>query len=289
MQNFVGSSDPGIRLAGISIGEVWDPASRYKLGAIVLDRAGFWLAVNPNHNSRPISGNADWTLVGGTPYVDVVFDPVALTTAPFFSSPFSNPGAVLVPAPGAGFTLYSPRIYTTVTDGEAWGNSAAAQVFYGDPTDGNEVFPNTTSDQLNATDLTATPAETMMVGTDLASGGLLTTPIANKPIVIQSQTDLIASGPPIGTRSLIVRTYYTIIPTTGFSLSAFFSVSAVNQGTKTLTVSGDATSVTTFSIVGSTGNNQTFTKVSATFDTDHTDIVVVQSIPSATADGWVRK
>jgi hypothetical protein len=71
------------------------------------------------------------------------------------------------------------------------------------------------------------------------------------------------------------------------------AIIAVNQGTKTFRVAGDKTRefVTRedFSyqvyIVGSTGNDGQYTTVSATFDTDHTDIVVAEDIPDSTADG----
>lgn len=68
-----------------------------------------------------------------------------------------------------------------------------------------------------------------------------------------------------------------------------FAVTVVNQGTKTFTVAGDQTlrflAAATIRVTGSTGNDGLYTIVSSTFSVDHTDIVVVQAIPSATADG----
>jgi len=69
----------------------------------------------------------------------------------------------------------------------------------------------------------------------------------------------------------------------------FFTITVIDQLTKTITVTGNASAVTgTIAIVGSTANDRTYNVVSATFTTDHTDIVVLQSIPDATADGQVQ-
>ena len=77
----------------------------------------------------------------------------------------------------------------------------------------------------------------------------------------------------------------------GWSVTTNFAtlpITGVNQGTKTFTVAGNATSnfpVTShFTVSGSTGNDGTYTVVSATF-TSSTAIVVVESIPNATVDG----
>ena len=69
------------------------------------------------------------------------------------------------------------------------------------------------------------------------------------------------------------------------------NINAVNQGTKTFTVTGDASALVngnTFTVTGSTGNNGTYTVVSATYSSPNTAIVVSQSIPSATADGQIN-
>lgn len=69
-----------------------------------------------------------------------------------------------------------------------------------------------------------------------------------------------------------------------------FEITGINQGTKTITVDGDASAIPlndTLRIYRSTGNDNTFTVVTATFATDHTDIVVVEALPSAVADGYL--
>ena len=119
--------------------------------------------------------------------------------------------------------------------------------------------------------------------------------VTNAPLVMfaPSGGGYLDSG--IGSRSLRLRITYQIIPLTqlvSFS-NTFFRVSAVDQGTKTFTVADPyeqavAALGDTFAVAGSTGNDETYTKVSAAFDTDHTDIVVAEAIPDSTADGWVK-
>src|SRR6266540_3542634 len=83
----------------------WDATVPYVAGNVVFDRGGWWLrtALNPGTtNSRPISGTTDWTLVAGTPYVDVTLDPVALTSSLFQNNSDTTSGIVVIPAPGVG-------------------------------------------------------------------------------------------------------------------------------------------------------------------------------------------
>lgn len=68
-----------------------------------------------------------------------------------------------------------------------------------------------------------------------------------------------------------------------------FAITGVNTGTKTFTVAGDHDDITGYiGVIGSTGNDRCYTVVSATFDTDHTDIVVTEDIASAVVDGGIR-
>lgn len=67
-----------------------------------------------------------------------------------------------------------------------------------------------------------------------------------------------------------------------------FTITAVNQGTKTFTVLGDAHSPTgSIVVAASTGNDGTYTIVSTNFAAGHTTIVVSEAIPSATANGYM--
>jgi len=81
-----------------------------------------------------------------------------------------------------------------------------------------------------------------------------------------------------------------IVANTPAAVGTYYLISALNQGTKTFTVAGDAhTLAGSISVVGSTANDGTYTIVSATFSVDHTDIVVAEAIPDTTADGWVKQ
>lgn len=65
-------------------------------------------------------------------------------------------------------------------------------------------------------------------------------------------------------------------------------ITGVDQVAKTFTVAGNRTARYVAGPCGvrvSTGNDDTYTVVSATFDTDHTDVVVSEAIPDATVDG----
>jgi len=71
------------------------------------------------------------------------------------------------------------------------------------------------------------------------------------------------------------------------------AIDGVNQGTKTFTINNaDFTSVfrdgEEFTILNSTGNDGVYTIVSTTLNGSDTDIVVVETIPSAVADGQLK-
>jgi hypothetical protein len=70
-----------------------------------------------------------------------------------------------------------------------------------------------------------------------------------------------------------------------------FNIIAVNPATKTFTVTGDHTTVFTsgvvFQVQSSTSNDGIYTTVSSTLNATDTDIVVVEIIPTATADGTI--
>jgi hypothetical protein len=71
--------------------------------------------------------------------------------------------------------------------------------------------------------------------------------------------------------------------------STEYAITAVNKTGKTFTIDGDHSSIAGYiGVLGSTGNDRVYTVVSATFDTNHTDIVVSEAIADATADGALR-
>lgn len=70
-----------------------------------------------------------------------------------------------------------------------------------------------------------------------------------------------------------------------------YAINAVNQGTKTFStldnVPDEFVADDTFAVSGSTGNDGTYTVVSATWTGAQTDIVVAEAIPNAVADGGI--
>ncbi len=67
-----------------------------------------------------------------------------------------------------------------------------------------------------------------------------------------------------------------------------YAIVGVNQGTKTFTLQGetDFFPADTLQVYGSTGNDGDYTVASVTVNGGNTDIVVVEAIPTATADGY---
>ncbi|KPL08315.1 hypothetical protein AMJ86_01170, partial [bacterium SM23_57] len=70
-----------------------------------------------------------------------------------------------------------------------------------------------------------------------------------------------------------------------------YAISAVNQGTKTFStldnVPDEFAADDKFTVTGSTGNDGTYTVVSATWTGAQTDIIVAEAIPSPVADGAI--
>lgn len=91
-----------------------------------------------------------------------------------------------------------------------------------------------------------------------------------------------ASGP----GSSVTRKFEIAFDTPGLTYQ-WFAVTGVNQGTKKFTIAGDHVAVVgpILVVVGSSGNDQTYTVASVVLDTGNTVIEVVQAIPDATADG----
>lgn len=269
---------------------LWNDTATFKAGALVIDRGGIWSANGVSTNSRPISGNANWTLVGGTPYVEYEITPPELTTVPFYDPNAEGDGYDVIPAPGANLTVLPLLQTASVSDGDAWGTDANILLQWGTPLEPQSVpmqsadlIPPFSQDLSNIGRAVFVSINADSTQYSLPPGSV------NKKLTVYSGDD-ITNGGTFGTRSVTVRIYYTIVPSAASSAHVFYHVTDVNQGTKTFTVNGDAHTLSgSISVVGSTGNDGTYTIVTATFVTDHTDIIVVQAIPSATADGWVKQ
>lgn len=77
-----------------------------------------------------------------------------------------------------------------------------------------------------------------------------------------------------------------------YTISGGFTITALNQGTKTFTISGDKSGTfkvgDTFTILGSTGNDATYTVTAISYSNPNTLITVNEAIPSVTANGKIR-
>jgi hypothetical protein len=190
----------------------------------------------------------------------------------------------VVPAPGAGYALFPV--------------AAVAQY---DP--GTVAFANNTGVSLNSGATTVLSSTTMgfdalseVISTLAGAGSLLT---ANTALTVVAG-DVVGALGVIATSTLfaagdlfIPGDTATVDDGTGglitvSTVTNSFAVSAVDQGGKTFTVVGDASAIAgadSLTVYRSTGNDGTYTAVSAVFAAGHTVVTVVEAIPSAVADG----
>lgn len=93
---------------------------------------------------------------------------------------------------------------------------------------------------------------------------------------------------PLDTNEEIVQGDYTVT----YSIVVDKPIIALNQGAKTFTILGnyaaEITSSGSITVVRSTGNNATYTVVSAVFGGVNTVVTVTQAIPNATVDGSIH-
>ena len=269
-------------------GAVWDSGTTYAEGDLVLDRGGIWQATGSSTNSQPISGNTDWTLIGGVPYVDVTLDPVDLTTAPFYN----GAGLQVLAAPGESLMILPVYAVTSVSAGVDW--PYENPIIYVGWLEGGAIDYDGLSFSDSPTAATVLAAGKSPVWFSVVNyfEGFLEFDRANKALVIQTPDDITIGGIGFGTRSVLVRIYYQIINQSVDAGTTFYRVIALHQGNKTFTVTdagADLDGATgTFEVVGSTANDGTYTIVSAVSGAGDTVITVVEAIPSATADGWAK-
>lgn len=275
-----GTSIIGADGVGIAL---WDSITEYTASSIVIDREGVWKATGTNSNSRPVCGNTDWELVGGVAYLDTIIQADQIIAFPFYDPSFLGPGVMAVPAPGEDKLVYPLSLQLQTTDGDNWAQAAGLYITYGDQ-NGDEIAMNVNDDLLESGGWYHYANFIQSTNSDAPN---------NKPIIISALNDASNGGIQVGTRSLIVRFHYVItdiVNYEAFGIPTFYHIIGIDQGTNTITVNGDDSAITgAIEVVGSTGDDGTYTIVSATFDTDHTDIVVSESIPNPTADGWVKQ
>jgi len=292
--------------SGTLPGTPWNSGITYAAGEIKLDRNGFWKALATNTNSRPVSGNTDWELVGGTPYVDVVLDPVQLTTAPFYDPTDDGPGFPVLDAPGENLVVVPVIVDAFPTPGDPWGDTPNTQFVYTSVLEGFAEGTIYVTTDISLTDINASPGAppaSLFINPNRTNLFGLGSPyiqlivndvrlVANAPLVMFTDRDITntGSGTQVGTRSVRYRIYYDIVSVVA-SDTVFFHITAVDQGTKTITVNGDASALTgSITVAGNTGTlDGDYTIDTVTFDTDHTDIVTVEALPDDTADGWVKQ
>src|ERR1043166_1907216 len=251
------------RLAGDAL--VWAIGTTYTTGQLVLDRGGIWQAAAPNMGSRPVSGNANWVLIGGTPYVDVVLDPVDLTTAPFYDENEDGPGDLFVPAPGPGLIVWPIELVSIVTPGAAWGADPGIAMHWKESVGEQSAFMlanNGSFFPLLNYSSESDPRVSRRFFSNVTEADQASPLVVDQPIVIELNDDL----SPYGSSSLFVRLYYVSRPAVDTAAPAHYGITSATIATKTFVVADDASGLgSTFSIVGSTGNDATYTKVSATF------------------------
>ncbi len=118
----------GLYADDVSLGNpvsTWSELTGQKVpvGLIAKHNGGDWLCIVQNTDSEPISGNADWTLVGGTPYVDVTFTPDDLGAQENYSQGLSgavtaiNQGAKQITTDVVFLVTFSPGTTVTLSSG----------------------------------------------------------------------------------------------------------------------------------------------------------------------------
>lgn len=195
----------------------------------------------------------------------------------------ADPGILVMDASSSG-TVALPIALQDITGvGNAFASDSAADIYQSnDPT---TIF-FALNDDLNGSSAIMPRLQVVDGVSQIINANINLVDTLGGAWKIWSSTDVTNGGATIGTRSVTHRIYYTLIDIPAGS--TFFAISAVNQGTKTFTVSPSPVSILTppetFSIVGSTGNNGTYTALAVTATT----IRVKETVPSSTGDGWAE-
>lgn len=110
---------------------------------------------------------------------------------------------------------------------------------------------------------------------------------ANGKATLNAVSAVAATGTGTAAKAKFVKTDLTVVYQGSCGIK--YAIAAVSQGSKTFRVDGvDLSSVAygqTLTISGSTGNDGTYTVVSATYGGGNTTFTVHEAIPNATADG----
>src|ERR1043166_3054961 len=253
--------------------DVWNATRTYRkdpltaAAAIVFWHGGIWQAVQNNLNSEPVSGNPDWSLIGGTPYYDSDWTP------PVIAGCDAHP-VTLVPAPLAGQAAWIVRFEWEMSAGDKW-TAGSGGLTLGYPDNQINLGPNVASmgnnqnnwiDDLSQDAPLPYPTFLNIWSTDYPGIGL------EEATAIIATTNTAPTG---GTRSLRVRTFYRIVTLADLLVAdSYYSITALNQTAKTFTVNGDASAVSgAVAVVGSTANDGDYTVTSATHQDPESDTI----------------
>lgn len=235
----------------------WDAAITYVADAVVFDRGGTWQAVDGSTNSQPAIGNAHWTLIGGTPYVDLTLNAATMRSLN------STPLALLGPLGAYKIPVMVPSVgFAELITGDAFSDDIDLSVFMSDGVDRENVADGLVG--LYTSKPTEHAFTFLFMETSLVNDTVLVD--SSSPLSMQNATLYLESdGDVTGGDGSTLR--LRIFLAEGALTTAFYAVKVVNQGAKKFTVldntgaAGGATG--SFTIVGSTGNDGTYTLVSA--------------------------
>lgn len=179
------------------------------------------------------------------------------------------------------FRVYRNGVVTSLTDKVAFdAHATSTSNPHSTTLEQARTAGSTLSGSINMGTFPITNIGTGSVSTDAAQRGWVTDQINSKVAGLDWQESVLSRlGTPPG--SPVTGDRYLIAAIT-------FPINAVNQGTPSFTVTGDASALVatnTFKVTGSTGNDGTYTVVTAVYGAPNTVITVVEAIPSATADG----
>lgn len=218
-------------LAALGVTLPWNAITTWPEDAVVTDRGGIWRATGANTDSRPISGNTDWELIGGTPYVCWQFNatqhrPVDLVDGEWVPLGEWAAGGIrtlnsapvdVVPAAGAGRLVRASDEpgAATFTCTETFSATPTIQLWLLDD-DGDEVASSTIDLAFlfeGTNDGTGFAAGLIRFDVNPATNTtLIALPyplnVSDRPMTLKSDGDLDAQG--VGVMSLQI--YYDIVP-----------------------------------------------------------------------------
>ncbi len=259
----------------------WSSTSNYPIGQTVAYAGSIWRAVVTNRASTPSLSNTDWVLVvaGGTGALIAPEVTVTLTLTPEQIQGLNSfPVDIVVAADANTFIALGQLVFIGSRDTSGtYSAPPIPSIQYAGGPDLAIDASATWDGSAVALTLIGSVAPAIAVD-EVASVGL--------NVQITSSTDVTG-----GDASCTVILTYRAYNIESFLASAYYSMLSVNQSGPEFIVNdlgavlADTTG--TFTIVGSTGNDGTYTLASPVISASGFSVLVtVESIPDATADGW---